>query len=90
MGIPAGPDLVGDTTNLAREAQGWLVDLIKINTTNPPGNEQAAAKYIADILTKEGITTEILVRPSISFRLPPAVVPMSPRRARRRRPFGLA
>ena len=45
---------------LALEAQGWLMELIKINTTNPPGNEQQAAKYIAGILTKEGITPEIL------------------------------
>ena len=50
----------GDTSALAREATGWLSDLIKINTTNPPGNEEAAAKYIAGILQKEGIKSEIL------------------------------
>src|SRR5208282_3685697 len=36
------------------------VELVKINTTNPPGNEQAAAKYLAGVLTKEGITPEVL------------------------------
>jgi len=51
---------VGDTTALALEAQNWLVDLLKINTTNPPGNEQAAAKYIAGVLAREGITAELL------------------------------
>ena len=51
---------VGDTTALAKEAEGWLADLIRIDTTNPPGNEQAAAKYIAAILTKEGINSEFL------------------------------
>lgn len=50
----------GDTTALAKEAEGWLADLIRIDTTNPPGNEQAAAKYIAGILTKEGLTPEFL------------------------------
>jgi acetylornithine deacetylase/succinyl-diaminopimelate desuccinylase-like protein len=50
----------GDTSALAREATGWLAELIKINTTNPPGNEEAAAKYIAGILQKEGITAELL------------------------------
>src|SRR5271170_1206845 len=50
----------GDTTALAKEAEGWLADLIRIDTTNPPGNEQAAAKYIAGILTKEGINSEFL------------------------------
>src|SRR6266849_4362934 len=59
-GIPVNPSLVGDTSSVAKEAQGWLADLIRINTTNPPGNEQVAAKYIAGILEKEGITVEIL------------------------------
>jgi acetylornithine deacetylase/succinyl-diaminopimelate desuccinylase-like protein len=49
-----------DVSGLAREAQGWLVDLIRLDTTNPPGNEQVAAKYIAAVLQKEGITAEIL------------------------------
>jgi len=60
MGIPPSQPLVGNTGALAREAQDWLVELVKINTTNPPGNEQAAAKYLAAILTKEGITPEFL------------------------------
>src|SRR5246127_3727991 len=60
LGIPQTPSLVGDTSALAREAQGWLVELVKINTTNPPGNEQMAAKYIAGILAKEGIAADIL------------------------------
>ncbi len=60
FGIPQAPPIVGDTTALALEAQNWLVDLVKINTTNPPGNEQAAAKYIAGVLAKEGINAEIL------------------------------
>jgi acetylornithine deacetylase/succinyl-diaminopimelate desuccinylase-like protein len=59
-GVPASTPSLRDTASLAKEAQGWLVDLIKINTTNPPGNEQAAAKYIASILEKEGITPELL------------------------------
>jgi len=50
----------GDTSALAREATTWLTELIKINTTNPPGNEEAAAKYVAGILQKEGITSELL------------------------------
>jgi len=60
LGIPQTPSLVGDTSALAREAQGWLVELVKINTTNPPGNEQLAAKYIAGVLAKEGIAADIL------------------------------
>ena len=78
MGIPDSGAVVGDTSAIAREAQNWLVDLIKINTTNPPGNEQAAAKYIADILTKEGIAPELLDvapgRSAVVARLRSAIV----------------
>src|ERR1700730_18512418 len=57
---PASSSPIGDTVALAREANVWLAQLIQINTTNPPGNEAAAAKYVAGILEKEGITPEIL------------------------------
>jgi acetylornithine deacetylase/succinyl-diaminopimelate desuccinylase-like protein len=79
MGIPPSPTLVGDTSALAREAQNWLVELVKINTTNPPGNEDATAKYIASILAKEGIQAELLPtvagRSALVARLRSAVVP---------------
>ena len=51
---------VGETRPLANEAARWLGDLVRINTTNPPGNEQTAARYIAAVLQKEGIAPEIL------------------------------
>ncbi len=57
---PAQAPAAQSTTALGQEALGWLADLIKINTANPPGNEEAAAKYLAGILQKEGITPEIL------------------------------
>jgi acetylornithine deacetylase/succinyl-diaminopimelate desuccinylase-like protein len=63
QGMTAGmssPSPIGDTAALAKEAQGWLIDLIRINTTNPPGNEVVAAKYIANVLQKEGIPSELL------------------------------
>jgi acetylornithine deacetylase/succinyl-diaminopimelate desuccinylase-like protein len=79
MGIPQVSSMVGNTAALATEAQGWLVDLVKINTTNPPGNEQAVAKYIAAILTKEGINFEFLDvapgRSALVARLRSAAVP---------------
>jgi acetylornithine deacetylase/succinyl-diaminopimelate desuccinylase-like protein len=56
----AAPPAVGDTAALSREALVWLSQLIQINTTNPPGNESAAAKYIAGVLEKEGLTAELL------------------------------
>jgi acetylornithine deacetylase/succinyl-diaminopimelate desuccinylase-like protein len=45
---------------LPAEAQTWLADLIRIDTTNPPGNELAAANYVAGVLRKENINAEIL------------------------------
>ena len=47
-----------DFGKLYTDALGWLQGLIRINTTNPPGNELAAAKYLAGILQQEGIPAE--------------------------------
>ena len=49
-----------DFDKLSAEAAGWLSGLLAINTTNPPGNELAAAKFIAAILEKEGIAAEVI------------------------------
>ncbi len=54
---PQSPSI--DLNKLNEDALGWLQGLIRINTVNPPGNELVAAKYIADILQKEGISSEI-------------------------------
>lgn len=57
--LAAPPPAPGDLNQLANEATGWLEGLIRINTTNPPGNELPAAKYLAAILEKEGIPAEV-------------------------------
>src|SRR5215467_12443578 len=49
-----------DLNKLADEAQGWLTDLVRINSVNPPGNEAAIAKYISALFQKEGITNEVI------------------------------
>ncbi|MCD6443348.1 MAG: M20/M25/M40 family metallo-hydrolase [Thermotogae bacterium] len=36
-----------------------LVDLIRFNTTNPPGNERECVYHVKDILEKSGIETQI-------------------------------
>src|ERR1700730_11581716 len=41
------------------EAVRFLTDLVKIDTSNPPGNEVKAANYIKTVLDKEGIASEI-------------------------------
>lgn len=50
----------GNLTQIETEAQGWLSDLIKIDTTNPPGNEAQTAQYVASVLQKDGIPAEVL------------------------------
>ena len=42
-----------------KEVTNLLSDLIRINTTNPPGNETEAAKYLAETLEKEGFKCEL-------------------------------
>jgi acetylornithine deacetylase/succinyl-diaminopimelate desuccinylase-like protein len=58
-GIPS-PASAPNMGTLPQESVAWLEGLIRINTTNPPGNELAAANYIAAILEKEGIPHEVI------------------------------
>lgn len=41
------------------EAIQLLSDYLKIDTTNPPGNEKLGAEYLADVLRKNGIEAQI-------------------------------
>lgn len=54
---PAGMSAITDASRT--EARRFLTDLVKIDTSNPPGNEVKAANYIKAILDKEGIASEI-------------------------------
>ncbi|HYL64718.1 MAG TPA: M20/M25/M40 family metallo-hydrolase [Candidatus Methylomirabilis sp.] len=82
--IPTTQSPLGNTTALAKEAEGWLAGLVRINTTNPPGNEELAAKYIAGVLTKEGLNPDLLElgpgRSAVVARLRSAAMP-NPSRA---------
>ena len=52
---------IPDATLSAVEGESltWFEQLLRIDTSNPPGNELVAAKYIAGILKQEGIPYEI-------------------------------
>lgn len=54
------PAQAADVAKISEEAIAWLADLIRIDTTNPPGNELAAARYIAGVLEREGIRAEVI------------------------------
>jgi acetylornithine deacetylase/succinyl-diaminopimelate desuccinylase-like protein len=51
-GVPADP--------LDAQAEEALVGYIKIDTSNPPGNETAGAKYLQELLAREGIESQLV------------------------------
>src|SRR5512138_2692970 len=57
---------------IAAEAVRYLQDLLRIDTTNPPGNELAAAEYLARVLHAEGYEPIVLeAAPPWAWRLAP-------------------
>jgi acetylornithine deacetylase/succinyl-diaminopimelate desuccinylase-like protein len=49
-----------DWDALTRETQQVLAEYLRINTTNPPGNELAGARFLKGILEREGFEVQIL------------------------------
>lgn len=43
-----------------REAENALVAYLKIDTSNPPGNETSGAAYLRDLLKKDGIEAQLV------------------------------
>lgn len=54
----AAPSPAVDWARAESETLEHFTALLKINTTSPPGNETAAARYLQDILTREGISVQ--------------------------------
>lgn len=48
-----------DWQAVEKEVTGYLQDLLRFDTTNPPGNEILCANYLADVLKREGIGSAI-------------------------------
>ncbi|MEW6309021.1 MAG: M20/M25/M40 family metallo-hydrolase [Bacillota bacterium] len=47
-------------SSLTQEAAAHLAALVRIDTTNPPGREKAAADYVAAALAEAGIQAEVV------------------------------
>ncbi len=66
--------MLPDDDNIMNETTKLLRDLIRINTTNPPGNETKAAQYLFDFFSQEDFEPEILEsaeeRGNLLVRLP--------------------
>ena len=50
-----------DWDDVAAEAVETLRRYIRIDTSNPPGNEELAADFLADLLASEGIESHKLI-----------------------------
>lgn len=48
-----------DWETVGNEAVDYLVDLVKIDSSNPPGNETRVANYLKAVLAAEGIESEL-------------------------------
>ena len=44
---------------LGDEATALLSQYVRINTTNPPGNEIAAGRWLAEVLRRDGIEAQV-------------------------------
>jgi len=49
-----------DNRSLPDRTRQYLVDLIKIDTSNPPGNESAVAQYLKQIADSHGISCDLM------------------------------
>ncbi len=83
-----------DWDDVANEAVELLRRYIRIDTTNPPGNEEIAADFLANLLASEGIESRKLIsapgRANLVADLPvvhrrEAARPAQPHRRRTRR-----
>ena len=59
IALAAGP-LPIHWRSVNAEALRHLTALLRIDTSNPPGNETEAAQYLADVLQREGIPAKLL------------------------------
>lgn len=48
-----------DWDEVGAESVGYMVDLVRINSSNPPGNETKVVNYLKGVLDREGIATEV-------------------------------
>ena len=60
-----GPDYPDPATDLKGAAGAILSRAIQFDTSNPPGNERALARYLVDILRREGLEARVIETPSI-------------------------
>src|SRR5436190_22908685 len=58
--VATGVAAAQDPAAMGARARQYLVDLIRLDTTNPPGNETRIAQYLKRLADEEGIPCELL------------------------------
>jgi acetylornithine deacetylase/succinyl-diaminopimelate desuccinylase-like protein len=56
----AGGGIAGTHESLTDRARQYLIDLLRLDTSNPPGRETIVAKYLKSVADREGISAELL------------------------------
>ncbi len=59
MGGQAQDSYLVDWDTTGEEAINHLIQLVRINTSNPPGNETLVANYLKEVLANEGIDSQL-------------------------------
>ena len=59
LGFEGVPRSDAEWRGVGREAAALLSQYVQINTTNPPGNELVAARWLAAVLGREGVEAQI-------------------------------
>ena len=76
-----------DWNQVHQETLEHYTDILRMDTTNPPGNESRIARYVKDVLDREGVTAQIFTldpeRANVVCRHPQGRVHLRPRRAGR-------
>jgi acetylornithine deacetylase/succinyl-diaminopimelate desuccinylase-like protein len=60
VGLLSASGASAQSSSLAEQAQRHFLDLIRLDSSNPPGNETRVAQYLKSVCDREGIPHELL------------------------------
>jgi len=60
LALVFGAPLLGQAAPIQQRALEYFLDLLKIDTSNPPGHETRVAQYLKGVCDREGIPNELL------------------------------
>jgi acetylornithine deacetylase/succinyl-diaminopimelate desuccinylase-like protein len=59
-GLFSAPGMADDNRSLGDRTKQYLIDLVRLDTSNPPGNETRVAEYLKQVADSQGITAELV------------------------------